>query len=395
MVQVLEINEIEELAAIRQEWGVLLGLTAGASFFQSLEWLEIYWRHFGQGQRLRVLVIRNDNRTVGILPLVVRSEDTRVGQLRVLNYPLHDWGSFYGPIGPKPEQTLAAGLEHIRHTVRDWDFLELRWQGSPDNDAMHVQRVMREVGFQGYATRWAMTSVVDLSGTWESYWAGRKGSWLRRFRHAEKILGERGEISYVRYRPKPKGDSPIFADTKIGTVPDGLPRWDLYDTCEELARQSWQGAATDGTTLSHEAVRGFLRETHEAAAAAGAVDMNILSIDGVPVGFIYGYHANGYVYGLRRGYDANRAKEGVGNVLLAYTLRDSFARGDRIYDMGVGSLESKRHFQTRLQPILRFSHYPLTPLPTQLLRVKRWWQSRHWPTSIAVDRAQDDTADSR
>ena len=45
-------------------------------------------------------------------------------------------------------------------------------------------------------------------------------------------------------------------------------------------------------------------------------------------------------------------------MLLAYTLRDSFARGDRVYDMGVGSYESKRHFQTRLIPILRYSHYP-------------------------------------
>ena len=54
--------------------------------------------------------------------------------------------------------------------------------------------------------------------------------------------------------------------------------------------------------------------------------------------FIYGYHYHGYVYGLRRGYDAERSREGAGNVLLAYTLRDSFARGDRIYDMGVGSL---------------------------------------------------------
>ena len=100
-------------------------------------------------------------------------------------------------------------------------------------------------------------------------------------------------------------------------------------------------------------MRGFLRETHEAAAAAGAVDLNLLLIDGVPVAFIYGYHYRGYVYGLRRGYDAERSREGAGNVLLAYTLRDSFARGDRIYDMGVGSLESKRHFQTRVLPILR------------------------------------------
>ena len=176
---------------------------------------------------------------------------------------------------------------------------------------------------------------------------------------------------------------------------DGSPRWDLYDACEEIARRSWQGAGTDGTTLSHDGVRGFLREAHEAAAAAGAVDLNLLLIDGVPTAFLYNYHYRGYVSGLRRGYDAQRSRDGAGNVLLAYALRDSFARGDTTYDLGVGSLGSKRHFQTRVVPILRLSHFPLLPVRAQLLRVKRWWQRRRRPASIAVGRVQDGTADAR
>ena len=86
---------------------------------------------------------------------------------------------------------------------------------------------------------------------------------------------------------------------------------------------------------------------------------------------------------LRRGYDGDRSRAGAGNVLLAHALRDSFARGDRVYDMGVGSYESKRHFQTRLIPIFRYSHYSPEALCTQLLRLKRWWQSRRLPAILA------------
>ena len=200
---------------------------------------------------------------------------------------------------------------------------------------------MGQAGFYASPTVWNRTAIVELSGSWDSYWSGREGAWLRRFRHAERKLAEQGAISYVRYRP-------------AGALHnDGSPRWDLYDVCEEIARRSWQGAATNGTTLSHETVREFLRETHAAAAAAGAVDLNLLLLGGEPAAFIYGYASGGYVYGPRRGYDARRSREGAGNVLLAYTLRDSFARGDRLYDMGVGSLKSKRHFQTRLTAIMR------------------------------------------
>ena len=42
-----------------------------------------------------------------------------VGPLRVLGYPLAGWGSFYGPIGPNPADTLKAGLRHIHETQRE------------------------------------------------------------------------------------------------------------------------------------------------------------------------------------------------------------------------------------------------------------------------------------
>lgn len=383
MPRVLEINTPEQLAPLRRDWTELLRQTAGASFFLSLEWLEVFWRHYGQRSKLRVLVVSAEDRPTGILPLIVQSEHSKVGPIRVLTFPLHDWGSFYGPIGPNPELTLSAGLEHIRNTPRDWDFLELRWQGAIGTDPFQTRQAMLANGFQGYLTQHDRSAVVDITGTWESYWSSRKGAWLRRFHHAERTLAEQGEVSYLRYRP---------AGTDHN---DDSPRWDLYDACEELARRSWQGAATDGTTLSHESIRGFLREMHEAAAAAGAVDMNLLMLDGVPVAFIYGYQYRGYVYGLRRGYDLAQARQGAGNVLLARTLHDSFERGDYVYDMGVGSLASKRYFQTRLLPILRCSHYPPSTPRTQVLRLRRWWQSRHLPMSIAVGRVQDGTVDSR
>ena len=57
MSEVIEINRIEDLAPYRLIWNSLLPQTRGASFFQSLDWLESYWRHFGQEQKLRVLIV--------------------------------------------------------------------------------------------------------------------------------------------------------------------------------------------------------------------------------------------------------------------------------------------------------------------------------------------------
>ncbi len=357
---VREINRLDELNEIRASWHALLRQTPGASFFQTLPWLEAYWRHFGDGMTFRVLVVGHAGRVEGIVPLVVYPETTRVGRLRVLSYPLHDWGSFYGPIGPDPAGVLRAGLEHVQRTDRNWDYIELRWCGAPETNPLHTAEAMRAAGMQAYATLWDRTAVVDLRGEWANYFAGRNGAWRNNFHRRQRKLLNRGALRFERYRPR--GEAHADADT----------RWDLYEACQQLASLSWQASAEDGTTLSSESIRPFVRDVHEAAARCGAIDLNLLRLDERPVAFAYNYHWQGYVSGLRVGFDPEFARDGVGGLLWAMSIRDSFQRGDRMYDLGTGSLASKRHYRTDLLPILRFGHYPWSTPRAQVLRLRRW-----------------------
>ena len=226
------------------------------------------------------------------------------------------------------------------------------------------QNAMQSAGFQAYATLWNRTAAADFSGGWEHYLAGRKGIWLRRMRQTEDKLHRQAKVEFLRCRP---------ASREQG---DGNPRWDIYDACEDIARGSWQARAADGTTLSHRQVRSFLRDVHSLASASGVADMSLLMLDGQPAAFIYGYHFRGSVYGLRRGFNAELSRTGLGTVLLWNTLKGSALTGDRLYDMGTGSLESKRHFQNRSIPIIRLSHFPSSVPRTQFLRFGRWLEAR-------------------
>ena len=362
MPYVREINQIDELLGLRTVWRTLLDRTPGASFFHSCEWLHTYARHFGEDMKFRILLIGPPDCPEGILPLVVYREGTRVGPLRVLSYPLHDWGSFYGPIGPNPAGTLAAGLRHIRQTPRDWDFLELRWCGAPGTDLRHCDEAMHYAGFQSYPSIWDRTAVVDLRGDWASYFAGRPSSLRNNFRRRQKRLAKLGALRFERYRPR--GETQGDADL----------RWDLYETCERLAGRSWQASSTSGTTLSSDSIRSFLRDVHVEAVRLGAADINLLWLDDRPVAFAYNYHWRGYVSGLRVGFDPELGREGVGGLLWGMSLRDSFERGDRVYDMGAGALDVKRHYRTDVLPVFRFGHYPALAPRTQLLRLRRWAQ---------------------
>ena len=118
-IRITEIRTLEELRACRSTWLSLLEKTVDADFFQTPYWLETYFQHFGSEQELRVLVISKGDQPTGILPLVIAPYNCSLGKFRVLTYPLDWWGTFYGPIGPDPQQTLRTGLEYLKQQPKD------------------------------------------------------------------------------------------------------------------------------------------------------------------------------------------------------------------------------------------------------------------------------------
>lgn len=375
--EVREIRTPGDLDAFRGVWSELLAQTPGASFFQSLDWLQVYSRHAGASRDWRVLIARDGDAVVGILPLVVRSDRTPIGVLRTLTYPLDDWGTFYGPIGPRPAETLAAGLRFIQQNPRDWDVFDLRWVGSDEVDPARTREAMQAAGLTPHGRLLNEVAIVDLEGTWCDYFASRPAKWRENVRHAERKAAAAAQIEHIHYRPRGR---------QFG---DDDPRWDLYVTCEQISARSWQGSAAWGTTLSHDSVRPFLREAHAAAVRQGCAEIHLLAVGGLPAAFLYNYVYAGHVYGLRAGFDPAFGHLEVGKLLLGKAIEQCFALNDHTYDLGPNQIEYKRRWATRIVGSYSHCYYPTTDYRAQVLRWQRqmrYWlkpPNEHQPRSIA------------
>ena len=364
MVEVQEINELEELAGYRLLWNSWLAGTPRATFCNTFDWLDNYWRHFGKQQRLRVLLVRSAGAPIGILPLCVRAERHRIGSLRVLTYPLDGWGTWYGPIGADPATTMLAAVQHIRHNKRDWDLIDLPATLPPSRDASRVGRSLRIVGLLTRQAAYQTNSHVDFTGTWSEYLGGKSRKVRHEMRRVLRRFFGNSDIEYIRHRPAPARDG------------DGDPRWDLFAMCQQVALASWQATSKTGTTLTHERVRDFLRDAHAIAARNGMVDVNLLLVDGRPAAFAYNYQFHGRLTGLRIGYDASFGVGGLGTALMLRTIEDSFQRGDVSLDLGPGEAPFKRRMRTRAEPSYRMTYAPLASWRSQAARLSLWAQER-------------------
>jgi CelD/BcsL family acetyltransferase involved in cellulose biosynthesis len=360
MTRVLEFRTLAELDHVQLAWQLLLQATPGGSFFQSLDWLRLYWHHFGARQHLRVLVLESQGEVQGILPLVVRREMTRLGPIRVLTYPLHDWGSFFSPVGPNPTATLIAGLRHLQQQTRDWDLLDLRWVNATEWDRDRTPTALAAAGFPCSRRAWKRVAVVEFQNTWEDYFAGLDPKFRSNLRRAERLAARAGELAFERYRPG-------------GAQQDeGAPQWNVFDDCLELANRSWQASSRDGTTLSHPSVREFFRELFGIAARAGTLDVNLLKLSGRLIAFSFNLCMHGRLTGLRIGFDPDAAALSPGRLLLARSIQDSFQRQDVCLDLGSESMPFKQQWLTRAVESMRYTHYSSQSPRSQLLRVKHW-----------------------
>lgn len=364
MIHVSEINNVNDLADVRLLWDSLWRRTRGASYFQSFDWLRLYWRHFDGSQELKVLIVSLAGKPIGILPLVVRKRETTFRTVRVLTYPLDQWGTCYGPVGPNSAATLVAAMRYLRDNRRDWDVIDLHHVDVNRVDRGRTRNAFLAAGMNCLSRPSRTAAVVDIDPDWSMYWSERPVETRRCFHHSKRQLERLGELEFVRFRP----EEPSFGDVNC--------RGDLFDEflsmCPVFSTES-------------SAERAFFRELHSSAVRMATVDLTLLRLDGRPIAATYGYQVNGQVDVVRCGV-ADDCGQDAGRVLGARMLQDGASRGDRSYRFAPQLRSFATDWQTDEPQTARLTHLAPTVPKAQFLRwnrnVKNWWGAVQRATAV-------------
>ncbi|MCA9115983.1 MAG: GNAT family N-acetyltransferase, partial [Planctomycetaceae bacterium] len=83
-IRVREVNSLEDLAPLREDWNRLLARTADATWLQSYEWFTEHHRLYCSSSRMRVLVVEDEGHPIGIMPLVLKTVPTSLGEMSCL-----------------------------------------------------------------------------------------------------------------------------------------------------------------------------------------------------------------------------------------------------------------------------------------------------------------------
>lgn len=303
-----------DLAPVREDWQRLAALTG--SPFASWEWASVWWRHFGEGGELRLLVVRDvSGATVGILPLY----RARNGPLRTLRFVGHFPADELRPICA-PEDAAAVG-SRCREQLADegdWDlFLAERLPASAGLDrAVEGRRLDHE----------SMPELGLETSDWDEFLAGKSSNFRSQARRKERRLQRDHDLRY-----------------RLCQEPAELP--EMMATLFDLHRRAWTAKGEPGAF--GEDLESFHLEFAAAALERGWLRLWIAELDGAPAAAWYGFRIGGVDSFYQGGRDPERERDSIGFVLMTHTVRDAVEHGVHTYRLLLGAEEYKARFANR------------------------------------------------
>jgi len=313
----------ESFDAIYSDWKKLLANSAASAVFSSPEWSKIWWQQFGSGSKLYLGTVRQQGKTLGIAPLVLRDNVASfIGSSDVCDYldfvvaPGNEESFFCELLDNlKAEGIIRLELAHLR----------------PDSTVLtSLVKVAPRQAWQVSCSQEDVTVELDLPATWEDYLLLLSGKQRHELKRKLRRLDEEGELDYRH-----------STDAN---------RYDI-DTFLRLFRDSRQDKATFLTPQ----MESFFRAVADAMAEQKLLRLNILELDKKPVAATMCFDYKDTVYLYNSGYEPDYGWLSVGVISKALCIKDSIERNKKLFDFLKGSEAYKYHLGGHELPLYKCS----------------------------------------
>ncbi|MBP6250841.1 MAG: GNAT family N-acetyltransferase [Leptothrix sp. (in: Bacteria)] len=332
-MQVHLITTTEALEALRNDWVALQDRMPGTSVFMTWEWQFIWWKHYGQGQPLRVLVVKDGERVLGILPLYLqRRRVFKFFPVRLLRNVGTGGDTTPDDLDPliDPDQVEAVAAALVDHLLtqplgQDLTCLADFQPGSVFARLLHQGSVNRSRSLHEGSS--ATITYTPLPLSWDAYLES-----LHRDR--------RNVIRRFRRKLEATPGARLFTWSDLHSLDEGV------DRLIELHHARWTEKGGSHAFRS-DAYCGFHREVMRTLFAQGRLRLHGAEVDGHIVALLYCYRFRDRVLYFQGGFDPEVASLRPGLTLMGYAIEQAIAEGAQVFDMLRGEYDFKTQWAKR------------------------------------------------
>jgi CelD/BcsL family acetyltransferase involved in cellulose biosynthesis len=297
-----------EFFALEAEWNDAVERAGIPHPFLRHEWLRTWWKCFGAGCDLRIIVVRSANRIVAIAPLLVEST-------RMYGLPVRRLRLMHNDHTPRADFIVAEQSDLAYRTIwstlsasgHEWDVLQLGQLPTESRTRSTIGQLAATDGCTTGIWQSSDSPYLETSGTWDAYY-GRLSAKFR-----SNVRNRLGRLQRI--------GEPTLEVVRGGSA--------LAEACADSIRLEESGwKSKEGTAItSNPAVHRFYCELAERATARGWLRLMFLTVGGRRIATSYSLCYARRLFLCKTGYDPAFDTGSPFKVLTSLAVRDAFAEG--------------------------------------------------------------------
>jgi len=323
----------KDFFSMKEKWNELVLMNTGNSIFLTWEWLYSWWSVYGKGKDLFIILLYKRDELIGIAPFY-KDKITYCGIIQFQALKLVGDGSFdsdhLGLISkPGYEHAVALSVVHFfKKTEKTWDFLFFC--------ELPEQSIFYQIADLSF--KWPQWHVnqedvicpyIEIPATWDQYLKTLKPRMRTKVRSLAKKLEKKYTVHFE------KADAVHQHELKL------LSMFDLH-------AKRWETKGQRGVFHS-ENKKNFYYEMSSALSEKGWLRLYSLKVENKYVAHQFCLYFHDRVYLLQEGFEPEWFKDGVGNVLRSYVIKDCIENKIDVYDFLAGLSFHKESWGTKNQ----------------------------------------------
>ncbi len=293
------IINVESLDSISSSWNELRHCLKWGSIFVLPAWLKVWWEAFGGEAQLYLRTLQDDNKTIGLAPLLVNKETASfVGSADVCDY-------LDFVITPGRESDFFKGLlgDLAENGIKKLDLKPLR----PDSTVLaQLVSIAQKRGYKVTCHPEDVSLELDLPTTWIEYLAILNSKQRHEVRRKLRRLWEAGNAEYRCVEVGPEVEDYLDVFLKLFAL-----------------------SKSEKASFMDPKMESFFRSVAKAMADLGLLRIGILQVKKVPAAMTMGFDYDNSHYLYNSAYDPQFGYLSVGLLSKVLCLKESIEKQKR------------------------------------------------------------------
>jgi len=313
MLNIEVVGTYEGFLRLETEWKDLLERVGNDSVSLTFEWFNAWWKAFGSDKVPLIMVARENNKTVGIAPLMLMKRKLRWFPIREVSFVENDNSpSADFIIADKHDEFIGAVIERLIEDAKIWDIISFNNIPKDSPTCSSLDKILKKNKLRHGVRPGLRSPFIKINTSWEEYYASRTKKFRKVLRNKVNRIARAG----VTYRIVK-----IENDNKEAT-----------STVYEISKNSWK-ARCGQSIVDSSSTKQFFDELTRISAQNRWLNIWLLFINDMPVAYEYHLRYGNKLYALRSDYIDEYEESSPGSILDMHIVQKAFEEGISEYDM--------------------------------------------------------------